>query len=464
MKWLIGKFNELKEKCAPCTYLLVAFVLSLGAPLGWYIIKKIAGLEASGGYELALFLYITFGTSMAFLFFAGLFLSKASREAELVKELAMSQKVMDERREKLQLELSAVKERMLKINQFGAKLMKAKTEEDVYYNLAYSAHVGLDFDRIIIYKREGEGLIIVEARGIKVSREDKEKLDNLIIPCSSEGGALGIACKNKRPFIFTTDDFIPPELRLKPPYSEIEAIRSRSFLLVPVCVEGEEYARAVIAADRKHSKRDVTNDDLLALEILCDMAATALARMKLEKYLESLATIDGLTGVLNRRAWMEKAQEELERAKRYKYPFAIVMLDIDDFKRVNDTWGHLAGDNVLRTIGNILKECSRKVDCPGRYGGEEFVLLMPHTTGEEALVVAERLRKTIEETNMGVPTKITATFGVSWFDPENPDFDLDQILLRADKALYYGKRIGKNRVVPSWTSSEEAPELMDFGI
>ena len=232
-----------------------------------------------------------------------------------------------------------------------------------------------------------------------------------------------------------------------------------------MCVEGEEYARAVIAADRKHSKRDVTNDDLLALEILCDMAATALARMKLEKYLESLATIDGLTGVLNRRAWMEKAQEELERAKRYKYPFAIVMLDIDDFKRVNDTWGHLAGDNVLRTIGNILKECSRKVDCPGRYGGEEFVLLMPHTTGEDALVVAERLRKTIEETNMGVPTKITATFGVSWFDPENPDFDLDQILLKADKALYYGKRIGKNRVVPSWTSSdEEAPELMDFGI
>ncbi len=147
---------------------------------------------------------------------------------------------------------------------------------------------------------------------------------------------------------------------------------------------------------------------------------------------------------------MEMAEQELIRAQRYKYPFSIIMLDIDDFKDVNDTWGHQAGDRVLETIGAILRKNSRKVDLPGRYGGEEFVVLLPHTPGTEAVNVAQRMRRAIEKANMDIPGVVTATFGVAWFDPAHPDTNLDSILLRADRALYQGKRMGKNRVVSSW--------------
>ena len=159
---------------------------------------------------------------------------------------------------------------------------------------------------------------------------------------------------------------------------------------------------------------------------------------------------------------MEIAENELNRAKRYDHPLSIVMLDIDDFKNVNDTWGHQAGDMVLKSIGSILKKSCRKVDVPGRYGGEEFVLLLPHTNGEAAQQVAERIRKTLEVTDMGVPTTITATFGVSWFNPKDPDTTIDQVLLRADKALYSGKDLGKNIVMISWEEGGVKDETGDL--
>ena len=267
-----------------------------------------------------------------------------------------------------------------------------------------------------------------------------------------------MACREKTALVFAMDDYIPPQYRLKPPYSHISAIRSRSFLVVPVKVEGEEQARAIIAADRKYHKADVTSDDLVSLEILADIASTTLARLRLESKMEVLATTDGLTGLLNRRTWMEMAEREIRRARRYKYPFSIVMLDIDDFKKVNDSWGHQVGDRVLKTIGAILRKNSREVDLVGRYGGEEFVILLPHTHGREAVTVAERIRSAIERGDVDVATAVTATFGVTWFDPERPDATLDEVLLRADRALYHGKRMGKNKVVASWEMSRGGEE------
>ncbi len=435
-------------------YVLWAILLALGAPLGWLIMERALNLTAPSPYRDVLYTYITLGTALAFAIFAGITMTRMEREKKLIHELSRSQAELEKKEEIAYHELEITKERMLKISQLGALIGQSTKEEEVYYKLAHAAHVALNFDRVMVYKRKAEGLVIVEARGIKMKNKEEEKaLENLTIPCSPDAGAVGIACQENRALIFASEDFIPPKYRLKPPFDQIRAIRSRSFLLVPVKIERERYARAIVAADRKYKRTDVTSDDLVSLEILADIAGTTLARLKVEKKLEVLATTDGLTGILNRRTWMEMAEKELSRALRYRYPFSIIMLDIDDFKTVNDTWGHQAGDKVLQTIGSILRKNSRKVDLPGRYGGEEFVVLLPHTEGEVALSVAERMRQAIEIANMEISQEVTATFGVSWFNPETPDSTLDQILLRADKALYQGKHMGKNRVVASWDIS-----------
>ena len=429
-------------------YPLMGVLLALGAPLGWLILEKVFNLACPVNYKIALYAYMTLGTMVVFGCFAGFVVSKLEKERHLLCELQFSKAEIERQREQTRAEMETLREKMLKISQLGARVSKATKEEELYYRLAYAAQVALDFDRVLIFKRTGKGLVITEARGVKVdSKDDPSKLENLVIPCSPDVGAIGIACSEARPLMFGSDDYIPPRYRLKPPYSEVESIRSRSFILMPIKIEGEETARAVIAADRKYRRLEVNHYDLVALEILADTAATTLARLEMEKELQVLATTDGLTGLLNRHTWMRAAEKELRRAARYKLPFSVVMLDIDDFKTVNDTWGHLAGDKVLRKIGKILLQECRSVDIPGRYGGEEFVVLLPHTDIEGAVKLAERLRERIEAEDMGIPKSVTATFGVSSYNPEKPDENLDQILLRADKALYRGKKMGKNRVV-----------------
>ncbi len=458
-KWLKGGEGEGKPFSV---FLLWGLVIALGAPLGWLIVEALMGLNVAPVYRVVLYLYITLGTALAFVVFAGIVVARMEKEKRLFNHIASSEAELARKEETARHELELTKERMLKISQFGAMVGKSTKEEEVYYNLAHAAHVALGLERVNILKRGDTGLAIVEARGIKPKDKQEEKiLEEMAIPCSEEAGALGIACKENRSFIFTTNDYIPPKYRLPSPYNKIEAIRSGSFLLVPVKVEGERHARAVVGADRKLRRAEVTGEDLLSLEILADIAGTTLTRLTLEERLEILATIDELTGIFNRRTWMELAENELDRARRYKYPFSMVMLDIDDFKNVNDTWGHQAGDVVLKSIGFILKKICRKVDAPGRYGGEEFVLLLPHTDGEAARKVAERIRKALEVADMGVPTTITATFGVSWFGPDNPDTSIDQVLLRADKALYRGKGLGKNVVMISWEEGGAKDETGD---
>ncbi len=447
---LLSRFVE-KVRGKNVVLFFLAVVLALGAPLGWAVVKGLWGIKAPSSYEIPLFIYITFGTITAFFVFAAIMVFLLEKEANLAEELLKAQIELEKEQERTCKELQLVKSSVLKISQFGARIGKSKSEEEVYYNLAYAAHVALGFDRVLVVVNRNGMLSIAEARGIKVeSEEERRVLESLKLPCSEEGGSLGLVCRDKRPMIFGLKDFIPPKYKLRPPLSDVEALRSRAFIVVPVCVEGDKSAIAVIAADRKHSGGDVSNDDLVTLEILCDVAGTTLARLRLEKQLQHLATIDGLTGLFNRRFWMERAEEELQRAKRYGYPVSFIMLDIDDFKEVNDTWGHQAGDKVLKGVAEIIRRGIRGVDIAGRYGGEEFVVMLPHTSGEDAYTVAERLRRTLEGTKVGVPKVITATFGVSWYNPEEGDVSLDELLLRADRALYRGKAQGKNRVVKSW--------------
>ncbi|MDH6203494.1 diguanylate cyclase (GGDEF)-like protein [Rhizobium leguminosarum] len=170
-------------------------------------------------------------------------------------------------------------------------------------------------------------------------------------------------------------------------------------------------------------------------------------RRLLENELEKLAATDPLTGLPNRRYFFNMANVEFEKVRRFDAQASIIMMDVDAFKAVNDTHGHAGGDEVLRSTSRRCREMMRESDVFARFGGEEFVVLLPHTTAEAAAVVAELLRRTTSENPVQVGENqiyVTASFGVS--EILTDDVSIDAGLARADKALYEAKRSGRNCV------------------
>ncbi len=169
---------------------------------------------------------------------------------------------------------------------------------------------------------------------------------------------------------------------------------------------------------------------------------------KLQSHLESMATIDSLTGLANRQAFLQRAKNEFIRARRYARPLTVVMIDIDRFKSINDQFGHAAGDEVLRQAADICHSSLRGSDFMGRVGGEEFVLLLPDTPHSNACHVAERMRIHLCETPIklenGTSLTITASFGVAPMNEADSDFNV--VLERADEAMYLAKHGGRNLV------------------
>ncbi len=164
-----------------------------------------------------------------------------------------------------------------------------------------------------------------------------------------------------------------------------------------------------------------------------------------------LANTDALTGCLNRRALLDKLEEELERARRYSHQLTILMIDLDRFKDINDTHGHLIGDSVLKQLGDMLKAEARSVDAVARYGGEEFVLVLPDTDMEGGTAFAERLRLKVEkhdfrEEEHESPLFITVSVGVSAFDGGDGPDSAESLIEAADGALYRAKNEGRNLV------------------
>lgn len=162
--------------------------------------------------------------------------------------------------------------------------------------------------------------------------------------------------------------------------------------------------------------------------------------------LERLSTSDALTGLHNRRFLTQRLSEELVRSYRHKGTFAVLMADVDEFKKYNDAFGHPAGDEVLKKVAGILLSSTRSVDCTARYGGEEFAVLLTDTTGEVAAEVAERIRARVAAQEFP-GRKITLSIGIAEF-PEHGQ-TAEEVISCADEALYTAKRAGRNRVVRS---------------
>ncbi|MGE3842096.1 MAG: diguanylate cyclase [Vicinamibacterales bacterium] len=255
-------------------------------------------------------------------------------------------------------------------------------------------------------------------------------------------GILGRVLETRRPLLVRDIEDVPG-LTARSRY------RTRSCVAVPL-LAGSTPIGVVAFADRLDGQ-PFDETDVTALRALAAPAALALQNDRLAEHARELAhaaTVDPLTGLFNRRHFQSRIDEEIERARRQSLDLALLLIDIDDFKRINDTLGHLAGDFLLRQVADVLKHSVRVFDVCTRYGGEEFAVLMPGSNGASAMVVAERIRTRVESAVRGegpLPphVRVTVSAGLAVLERDGSSADL---IARADRALYRAKEEGKNRV------------------
>jgi len=244
-------------------------------------------------------------------------------------------------------------------------------------------------------------------------------------------------------------NYVEKKLKLKKNSLDIECIRvdvqaSKQADIVDVSPSLENF-KVFLSMDTNH----MGYDDFAVLEMAIDHLCLLIQRGLEYEKLSSFAYVDFLTGVGNRHYFDGIIRQEIKRHERLGSKFSVVMIDIDHFKNINDRFGHGAGDLVLNQVANIIKENAREIDYIIRYGGEEFLVILPHTNKQSAHRFAERLRKTIENHNFiidkGQRVKITISIGISEFDPK-ADKNFEEVLKSADAALYNSKEKGRNRV------------------
>jgi diguanylate cyclase (GGDEF)-like protein len=236
------------------------------------------------------------------------------------------------------------------------------------------------------------------------------------------------------------------EPRLAPRAAEQDV---RSAAVLPLRAGDDAFG----ALEVHHAEPEAFDED--ALGLLSFFALLAAGRIRSAKSVEKMIYVDLLTGVFTRRFFEEQILRELERANREGSPLALVMVDLDNFKEVNDRFGHPAGDAALARVAEILRDHVRRIDLVTRYGGEEFAILLPGASREQARVICERLRSLVEKAPVpearGEPFRLTTSIGVA-LHPESVTPGADaaserkELLDRADQALYEAKRSGKNRV------------------
>ncbi len=225
---------------------------------------------------------------------------------------------------------------------------------------------------------------------------------------------------------------------------KISAPSYSSLLLIPLQIKGNNMGAMIFASEKKHF---FTTYEAEILDVLGNQVSVAIDNARMYQQVEAMAVTDGLTQLYNHRKFQEILDSEFRRALRYNTSLSIMLLDIDKFKSINDTKGHTVGDEVLKKIAGLIKRFIRDTDFPCRYGGEEFVLILPNTTTKEAVIIAERIRKSVEKSTFILNSKeelnITISIGIATYPSDAKE--KQELVDKADKALYFAKESGRNQ-------------------
>lgn len=213
----------------------------------------------------------------------------------------------------------------------------------------------------------------------------------------------------------------------------------QNYTLLPLAIDKDNLGHLAISA--------VKQGEMDEFRILAEQFLLGLKRALLYKKVQELAIIDGLTQVFNRRCFMDKFVQEVRRSEKFNYKFSFLMFDIDHFKTLNDSYGHLVGDVVLKEISGVIKDNIRQIDFAGRYGGEEFAVVLPETDMKQAKFVAERIRRYVELKHIKAydeELKVTISIGIATFPDDTSN--IEKLIDQADQALYRAKQAGRNKV------------------
>ncbi|MEL7648230.1 MAG: sensor domain-containing diguanylate cyclase [Sedimentibacter sp.] len=228
----------------------------------------------------------------------------------------------------------------------------------------------------------------------------------------------------------------------------IEGVMQNSMIYTPMIIN-DRVVGAMTVQNRRENAYD--KNDLNTLKILANYSAIAIENAVSYQKIEKIATYDHLTKFLTKYEIVKFGNLVYDRCREKNVKFSVVMIDIDDFKKINDTYGHVYGDKTLGILAEIISKCIRNTDCIGRYGGDEFLLICPEAGSNEALEVAERIRRNIENKkfNLGWGAEISLTISLGVRQCESDDTSFIDVVKKADKCLYQAKDTGKNNVVCS---------------
>ena len=262
-----------------------------------------------------------------------------------------------------------------------------------------------------------------------------------LTPRIPEGGRLPASAGLWGRALLANKTLIENDAKTAPDYVGFYA-ETGSRMCIPLVSFGQTMGALVLDSDRIGA---FAPGEMQPLESVADICATAIQNAHYVERVKQLAYLDGLTGIFNRRFFELRIAEEMERARRFGTGMGVIMVDIDEFKRLNDEFGHLLGDEVLRQVSSIFHQQLRKIDVVCRYGGEEFAILLSQTNPQHAHGVAEKLRRLIATWQFpGVPRPVTISAGAAAY-PEHGT-TRDEIVKAADAGLYAAKVAGRNRV------------------
>jgi diguanylate cyclase (GGDEF)-like protein len=287
---------------------------------------------------------------------------------------------------------------------------------------------------LMLYDMETDQLNIRVLAGM-ADTAFQAKVNNNEIKCRSFKPGEGIAGR----VFLTAKPIVVNNIQDDDDFVDSDRSYVRSIVCIPMIVYSDVIG--VINVTNKRQGKEFTDEDVEMLKAVADQAAVAINKAQLW----DMAVTDSLTGLYVRRYFMVKLQEEVLRAERYNNILSIVMADLDQFKNINDTYGHDAGDRALKAIGKFLQNNIRDVDVIARYGGEEFVIMIPEAAKDAAYCLSQRLRKKFSKLKFENLPQITISLGIATypFDGKDPE----DLIKKADAAMYAAKRAGRNQVV-----------------